>query len=63
MVAVWSQQNKFKIWFEIEAYACEAMAERRIIPKEASKAIWKAKNIIFDVQKINEIEKKLSMML
>ncbi len=58
MVNVWSQQNKFKIWFEIEAYACEAMAERNIIPKEASKAIWKAKDIIFDVQKIDEIEKK-----
>ena len=58
MVDVWSQQNKFKIWFEIEAYACEAMAERNIIPKEASKAIWEAKNIIFDVQKIDEIEKK-----
>ncbi len=58
MVSVWSQQNKFKIWFEIEAYACEAMAERDIIPKEASKAIWRAKDIIFDVQKIDEIEKK-----
>ncbi len=58
MVEIWSQQNKFKIWFEIEAYACEAMAELDIIPKEASKSIWKAKDVIFDVEKINEIEKK-----
>ena len=58
MVEIWSQQNKFKIWFEIEAYACEAMAELKIIPKEASKSIWKAKDLIFDVEKIDEIEKR-----
>ncbi|MDG2355099.1 MAG: adenylosuccinate lyase [Paracoccaceae bacterium] len=58
MVEIWSQQNKFKIWFEIEAYACEAMAELNIIPKGASKSIWKAKDLIFDVEKIDEIEKK-----
>jgi len=58
MVAIWEPQTRFRIWFEIEAYACDALAEIGVIPKEAAKAIWdKAGNVIFDVARIDEIEK------
>ncbi len=36
MVAVWSAETRFRIWFEIEAYACEAMAELGVIPKDSA---------------------------
>jgi len=58
MVAIWEPQTRFRIWFEIEAYACDALAELGVIPKESAKAIWdKAGNVTFDVAKIDEIEK------
>tara|TARA_Y100001934_G_C12293947_1_gene746334 strand:- start:63 stop:1367 length:1305 start_codon:yes stop_codon:yes gene_type:complete len=56
MVNIWSQETKFKIWFEIEAHACDAMANLGLIPKENAAAVWKAKNADFDVNRINEIE-------
>ncbi|MCB1423980.1 MAG: adenylosuccinate lyase, partial [Nitratireductor sp.] len=40
MTAIWSPQSKFRIWFEIEANACDALAELGVIPKEAAKTIW-----------------------
>ena len=40
MAAIWAPENRFRIWFEIEAHACDAMAELGIIPKDAAKAIW-----------------------
>jgi adenylosuccinate lyase len=58
MTAVWSPETRFRIWFEIEAYAAEAMAEIGIIPKEAAKAIWeKGAAAKFDMARIDEIEK------
>ncbi len=58
MTAVWSPETRFRIWFEIEAYASEAMAEIGVIPKEAAKAIWeKGAAAKFDVARIDEIEK------
>ncbi|KQT53232.1 adenylosuccinate lyase [Aureimonas sp. Leaf454] len=58
MVAVWSQEQKFRIWFEIEAHACEALAELGVIPKEAARNIWeKGRAAVFDVEKIDEIER------
>jgi adenylosuccinate lyase len=58
MTAVWSPETRFRIWFEIEAYACEALAEIGIIPKEAAKAIWeKGRNAKFDVERIEAIER------
>jgi adenylosuccinate lyase len=58
MTAVWSPETRFRIWFEIEAYASEAMAEIGLIPKEAAKAIWeKGSKAKFDVARIDEIEK------
>ena len=59
MVSVWSQETKFRIWFEIEAHACDALAEIGVIPKEAAKTIWeKGGAAIFDVARIDEIERE-----
>jgi adenylosuccinate lyase len=58
MVRIWEPQTRFRIWFEIEAYACDAMAELGVIPKESAKAIWeKAGDVTFDVERIDEIER------
>lgn len=56
MAELWSVSTKFKIWFEIEAHACDAMAELGIIPKENAAAVWKARNTTFNVERIAEIE-------
>ncbi len=56
MVKIWSQEEKFNIWFQIEAHACDAQAELGIIPKESAKIIWEKGK--FDIDKIEEIEKK-----
>src|SRR5436305_2637482 len=59
MVAIWDPQTRFRIWFEIEAHASDAMAELGIIPKEAAYTIWeKAKHATFDVARIDEIERE-----
>ncbi len=58
MVAIWSPETRFRIWFEIEAYACDALAELGVIPKEAAKTIWeKGGAAKFDVEAIDEIER------
>jgi adenylosuccinate lyase len=58
MVAIWAPETRFRIWFEIEAHACDALAEIGVIPKAAAKAIWdKAGGVAFDVARIDEIEK------
>ena len=58
MTAVWSPETRYRIWFEIEAYASEAMAEIGVIPKAAAKAIReKGATAKFDVNRIDEIEK------
>ena len=59
MVKIWEDKNKFKIWFLIEAYACEAMADLGIIPDEAVKDIWNKGNIEYDLNRIAEIEKEV----
>ena len=52
MVAIWSPETKFRIWFEIEAHACDALAELGVIPKEAARTIWeKGGAAKFDVEK------------
>ena len=56
MVDIWSPSTKFKIWYEIEAHACDAMAKIGIIPAENAEAVWKAKDVEFDVSRIDEIE-------
>ncbi|CAK01710.1 adenylosuccinate lyase [Bartonella tribocorum] len=57
MVTIWSPETKYRIWFEIEAHACDALAQLGIIPKEAAKIIWeKGAAAEFDVNRIDEIE-------
>jgi len=57
MVAIWSPETKFRIWFEIEAYACDALADLGVIPKSAAQTIWeKGGSATFDVARIDEIE-------
>ena len=59
MSAIWTPQTRFRIWFEIEAYAADAMAALGMIPKEAAKKIWdKGKIAEFDIDRIDEIERE-----
>ena len=59
MASIWEPQTRFKIWFEIEAHAADALAELGVIPKEAAKTIWaKARDATFDVARIDEIERE-----
>jgi len=59
MAAIWSPETKFRIWFEIEAHACDALAEIGVIPKEAAKTIWeKGGKAVFDIARIDEIERE-----
>lgn len=59
MAAIWEPQTRFKIWFEIEAHAADALAELGVIPKDAAKTIWaKAKDATFNVERIDEIERE-----
>ena len=54
MVAIWSPETKFRIWFEIEAFACDALAELGVIPKDAAKTIWEKGNAaVFDLSLIH----------
>ena len=60
MVAIWSPETKFQIWFEIEAHAADAMAALGTIPKSAAETIWeKGKKAKFDVARIDEIEREV----
>ncbi|UWQ94377.1 adenylosuccinate lyase [Rhodobacteraceae bacterium M385] len=56
MVAIWEPATKFRIWYEIEAHACDAQADLGVIPRENADAVWKAKDVEFDVARIDEIE-------
>ncbi len=56
MVAIWSPETKFRIWYEIEAHACDAMADLGVIPRANADAVWKARDVEFDVARIDEIE-------
>ena len=56
MVAIWEPENKFQIWYEIEAHACDAQAELGVIPKEAAQAVWDKG--AFEVDRIDEIERE-----
>jgi adenylosuccinate lyase len=60
MTAIWDPQTKFRIWFEIEAHACDALAELGVIPKESAANIWaKARDVTFDVARIDAIEREV----
>ena len=56
MTDIWEPENKFRIWFEIEAHACDAQAELGVIPKEAAQAVWDRG--AFEIDRIDEIERE-----
>ena len=58
MGALWSEENKFKTWLEVEVEAARAMAQAKIIPAKAYQTIKKKAR--FDVARINEIEKEVN---
>ena len=55
MASIWDNENKLRIWFEVEAHACDAMAKLGIIPAKAAANIWKKGK--WDSARIDEIEK------
>jgi len=58
MTAIWEPQNRFRIWFEIEAHATDKLADLGVVPKAAAAKIWeKAKGVTFDVARIDDIER------
>jgi adenylosuccinate lyase len=60
MVSIWSPETKFRIWFEIEAHATDALAMLGVVPKEAAQKVWeKAKDARFDIDRIEEIEREV----
>jgi len=56
MSAIWEAQNRFRIWFEIEAHACDAQAALGIIPAEAARAVWQRGK--FEIARIDAIERE-----
>ena len=56
MTRIWEPENKFRIWFEIEAHACDAQAELGVIPNDAAKAIWDRGK--WEIDRIDEIERE-----
>ena len=59
MAAIWSPETRFRIWFEIEAHAADAMAALGLIPAEAARTIWeKGRDAVFDVARIDAIERE-----
>ncbi|HKG82831.1 MAG TPA: lyase family protein, partial [Beijerinckiaceae bacterium] len=60
MVAIWSPETRFRIWFEIEAHATTALAELGVVPREAAATIWeKGSKAVFDTARIDEIEREV----
>ena len=60
MAAIWDPQTRYRIWFEIEAHAADAMAELGIIPRQAAATIReKGAKARFDVARIDEIEREV----
>ncbi len=57
MASIWEPETKFRIWFEIEAHACDALAELGVIPKDAAKAVWERGS--FEVDRIDAIEREV----
>lgn len=60
MAEIWSPQARYRVWFEIEAHAADAMAQLGIIPKTAANKVWvKGKKAVFDIARIDEIEREV----
>jgi adenylosuccinate lyase len=60
MAAIWEPQARFRIWFEIEAHATDALAELGVVPEEAAAKVWeKGRDAVFDVERIDAIEREV----
>ena len=59
LVEIWSPESKYRIWFEIEAHACDKLAELGVIPESAARQVWTAKDATFDIARIDEIEREV----
>jgi len=60
MASIWDAQTRYRIWFEIEAHAADAMAKLGLIPESAARTIWaKGRNARFDTERIDEIEREV----
>src|SRR5215207_4279151 len=60
MVAIWSPETRFRIWFEIEAHATSALAELGVVPREAAERVWEmGADASFDVDRIDAIEREV----
>ncbi len=57
MVDIWAQETRFRIWFEIEAHACDAMARLGVIPAETARAVWQRG--AWDAERIDAIEREV----
>jgi adenylosuccinate lyase len=58
MTRLWAPETRFRIWFEIEAHAADAMAELGVIPPQAAKKVWETgATAVFDTGRIDEIER------
>jgi len=58
MAELWSPHTRYRIWFEIEAHACDAQARIGVIPAAAAQAVWKAQSADFDIERIDQIERE-----
>ena len=56
MTRIWSPENRYRIWFEIEAHACDAQAALGVIPESAARAVWERGS--FEVERVDEIERE-----
>src|SRR6266446_1222104 len=56
MTRIWAPENRYRIWFEIEAHACDAQAALGVIPESAARAVWERG--AFEVERIDEIERE-----
>ena len=56
MTKIWEAENKFRIWFEIEAHACDAQAKLGVIPADAAKAVWARGK--WEIDRIDAIERE-----
>src|SRR3954453_15084200 len=60
MVAIWSPETRFRIWFEIEAHGTTALGEGGFVPREPAATIWeKGAKAVFDTARIDEIEREV----
>ncbi len=56
MTAIWQPENRFRIWYEIEAHACDAQAKLGVIPESAAKSVWEKGNLPYNAERVARID-------